>query len=88
MKKDREKFARMCVSCRKLKQKQDLIRVVKDDEHGLVIDSSYKMQKRGAYVCKDKKCILGLNKSNKLGRRFGVEVDQLFYQKLEDFLES
>ena len=88
MKKDREKFARMCVSCRKLKQKPDLIRVVKDENGGLIIDSSYKMQKRGAYICRDKKCILGLKKANKLGRQFGVEVNQLFYQELEEFLES
>lgn len=78
----------MCVSCRQLKSKQDLIRVVLDEEMGLIIDSSYKIQKRGAYVCKDIKCILGLKKANKLGRQFGVEVDELFYQKLEKFLES
>ena len=78
----------MCVSCRQLKSKQDLIRVVLDEEMGLIIDSSYKIQKRGVYVCKDIKCILGLKKANKLGRQFGVEVDKLFYQKLEKFLES
>ena len=87
MKKDRKKFSRMCVSCRQLKSKQELIRVVKDEDKGLIIDSSYKIQKRGAYVCKDKKCILGLKKANKLGRQFGLEVDQLFYQELENFLE-
>ena len=88
MKKDRPKFARMCVSCRKLKQKQDLIRLVKSDELGLIIDETYKMQKRGVYVCRDVKCIELLKKSNRLAKQFGLNISQDFYEKLKDFLEK
>ena len=88
MKKDRPKFARMCVSCRSLKQKAELIRIVKDSEKGLIIDETYKTQKRGLYVCKDIKCIELLKKSNRLNRQFGIDVNQDFYEELKQFLEN
>lgn len=88
MKKDRPKFARMCISCRKLKQKPELIRIVKDENLGLIIDETYKMQKRGAYVCKDIKCIELLKKSNRINRQFGIDANISFYDKLIKFLES
>ena len=88
MKKDRPKFARMCVSCRRLKQKLDLIRIVKDEKSGFLIDETYKMQKRGLYVCKDIGCVELLKKSNRLAKQFGGDVSKDFYDKLENFLES
>lgn len=48
---------RMCVACRSMRGKEDLIRLTKDNRAGLFIDESGKHGGRGAYICKDTACI-------------------------------
>ena len=48
---------RMCIVCRQMKQKQELVRVVKNKEGEVFIDPTFKANGRGAYVCKDQQCI-------------------------------
>lgn len=79
---------RMCISCRELKPKKELIRIVKNDNGDLQIDTSYKLQTRGTYICKDKECILKLKKSSKLKRQFNLDVSLEFYNNLEKIVES
>lgn len=47
---------RMCVACREMKPKSELLRVVAADS-GLAHDATYKAGGRGAYVCKKDVCI-------------------------------
>ena len=47
---------RMCVACREMKPKKDLIRVVKTAD-GIRLDKTGKLAGRGAYVCNDKECV-------------------------------
>lgn len=48
---------RMCVSCKTRKDKKDLVRVVLADDGRLVVDPTGKLPGRGAYLCRDEKCI-------------------------------
>ncbi|MBP5426973.1 MAG: YlxR family protein [Clostridiales bacterium] len=79
---------RMCMSCKKKVPKQDLIRVVRTDDNKLYIDTTYKIQTRGAYICKDNKCIGKVRKGDRLARLFSIESDESFYDKLQRFVES
>ncbi|MCL2621585.1 MAG: YlxR family protein [Firmicutes bacterium] len=54
MKINKTKNPRMCVVCRKREQKENLIRIVKTAD-GNVQDTTYKIQSRGLYICKDNK---------------------------------
>ena len=56
MKKVKRIPLRMCVACREMKPKEELMRVVAD-EGGLAHDETYKAGGRGAYVCKSGVCI-------------------------------
>lgn len=47
---------RMCVSCREMKDKKALFRLLVEDEQ-IVYDPTGKKAGRGAYICKDKACI-------------------------------
>ena len=58
---------RMCVVCRKMQQKKDLIRVVKNKEGEINYDPTGKLPGRGAYICASKECF------SKLGRTKGFE---------------
>lgn len=85
MKKTRKIPQRKCIVCGSLKDKGDLLRIVKNKEEGILIDESGKLNGRGAYVCKDESCIKGLKKSNKLNQAFKMKIDDGIYEELEAY---
>ena len=46
----------MCVACREMRAKKDLMRVV-CTEDGLKLDRTGKLSGRGAYLCRDAACM-------------------------------
>ena len=48
---------RMCVGCREMKPKRELIRVVRSPEGEVSIDPVGKKPGRGAYVCRSQACL-------------------------------
>ncbi|WP_308748792.1 RNase P modulator RnpM [uncultured Anaerococcus sp.] len=85
MKKTRKIPQRKCIVCGSLKDKEELLRIVKNKEEGILIDESGKLNGRGAYVCKDESCIKGLKKSNKLNQAFKMKIDDDIYEELEAY---
>lgn len=59
---------RMCVGCREMKQKRDLLRVVRTPEDEILIDFTGKKSGRGAYVCPDEACLARAIKQKQLDR--------------------
>ena len=47
---------RKCIGCNEMKDKKQLIRVVRNPNGDMNIDLSGKMAGRGAYVCQNQKC--------------------------------
>lgn len=85
MKKTRKIPQRKCIVCGELKDKNDLLRIVKNKEEGILIDERGKINGRGAYVCKSESCIKGLKKSNKLNQAFKMKIDDDIYEELEAY---
>ena len=52
---------RTCLSCREKKPKKDLVRILLNEENGLIVDVTGKKNGRGAYVCLNAKCVEKLN---------------------------
>ena len=48
---------RTCLGCNTKKNKQELIRIVKNKEGNISIDKTGKKEGRGAYICDDIKCL-------------------------------
>ncbi|HBQ85213.1 MAG TPA: DUF448 domain-containing protein [Syntrophomonas sp.] len=48
---------RMCVGCREMKNKRDLVRVVKTPEGSVLLDTTGKKSGRGAYICPKQECL-------------------------------
>ena len=71
--------------CGELKDKKDLLRIVKNKEEGILIDESGKKNGRGAYVCKSKACIEEALRTNKLNRVFRTEVPEELYEELKAY---
>lgn len=75
---------RMCVACRNMKDKKDLIRIVKDKEGNIFIDNTGKKNGRGAYICNDEECLKKLVKQKSLNKAFKTNVSEEIYKALEE----
>ena len=75
---------RMCVSCRELKEKRAMLRVVKNAESKIFIDFSSKASGRGAYVCDNPDCIKKLRKQRILNKVFSCAVEEEIYAAIEE----
>ena len=63
MLKQRKVPMRMCVGCREMKPKKELLRVVRSPKGNVAFDPVGKAPGRGAYVCRSVEC---LNKAIKI----------------------
>ena len=56
---------RTCIGCRQVKDKKELVRVVRTPEGAFCLDRSGKMNGRGAYLCPKRECLeLALRKGS------------------------
>ena len=72
---------RMCIVCRKMLQKNELVRVVKNTSGEIFVDETLKASGRGAWICKKNECTAKLTKNKSLNRAFSGEVHQEVYSK-------
>lgn len=82
MQKQRKTPMRMCVGCREMKPKKELLRVVKSPAGPIAIDRVGKAPGRGAYVCPDPACLKKAQKSKALDRALEVSVPAEVYEAL------
>ena len=78
---------RMCVGCYEMKEKRELIRVVKSAEGEIFLDPTGKKSGRGAYICKKSECLHKAQKTGKLDKAFSCKVSPEIYSLLESRLE-
>lgn len=76
---------RMCVSCRQMKPKTELLRIV-NTANGVVVDLTGKLNGRGVYLCKSKDCITRAIKNKKFDKVNGFSLDSV-KDKLESLIE-
>lgn len=76
----------MCLTCRTMKPKKELIRIVQKDDGSVDMDLTGKMNGRGAYICDDIQCFEKARKSKILNRNFSATIDDNLYNKLEEYI--
>lgn len=80
---------RMCVGCREMFPKKELIRVVCSPAGEVKVDKVGKAPGRGAYVCPKQSCLERAVKSRALERAFEHKIDEaVFHQLKEEIAES
>ena len=79
---------RQCVGCRTMKDKRELIRVVRSPEGNITLDATGKKSGRGAYVCPDGECLKKARKSRALERAFDTAIPPEVYEALEKEMEA
>jgi len=78
----------MCIGCREMKPKKELIRVVRSPEGEIDLDLKGKAPGRGSYLCSNKACVDKAAKNRLLEKAFGQKIDQEVYEKLKDKLNE
>lgn len=82
MTKERILKQRMCVVCRKRKDKQDFVRVVRKPTGEYIIDDTYKSAGRGAYICLNNDCISTAINKKYLNKTFKCNVPYDIYKAI------
>ena len=78
---------RMCVGCREMKEKRDLIRIVRTPEGEAVLDLSGKKSGRGAYVCRNAECLRRSIRQKQLERQLEITMTPEITEALTAELE-
>lgn len=79
---------RKCIACGMQGPKGELIRVVKNKDGEINVDTKGKMNGRGAYFCKNVECLKLAKKKNGLSRAFEMRIEPEIYDKLIEQLEN
>ena len=80
---------RTCICCRKEFAKKELLRIVRNKDGVISVDTTGKAAGRGAYICKSRECADKLVKKRVLNKTFACEIPQSVYDGLtEEILGS
>lgn len=79
---------RKCAGCGELKDKKDLIRVVRTPDGEFRIDATGKAAGRGAYICRNRECLDKAVKNHGLERSFKQKIDNDVYDRLAEELSN
>ncbi len=73
---------RTCMGCNEKKDKNKLIRIVKNKENEIHVDKTGKMAGRGAYICDDINCLEKVIKSKRLEKVLDIKISDEIYESL------
>lgn len=79
---------RKCVGCGEMKPKKELLRVLRTEEEGFVLDTTGKKNGRGAYICYSRDCFTKAVKNKGLERSFKQAVPAEVYARLEKEMDE
>ena len=79
---------RQCVGCGEMKNKKDMMRVLKTADGAIVLDVTGKKNGRGAYLCLQRDCLKLARKNKGLERSFKMSIPNEVYDSLEKEYEE
>ena len=79
---------RMCVGCREMKPKKELIRAVRSPEGEVTLDTTGKKAGRGAYVCRNAECLKRALKQRQLDRALETHLDDAVNVQLTETMQQ
>ena len=79
---------RQCVGCGEMKNKRDMMRVLKAADGAICLDVTGKKNGRGAYICTQRECLQKARRNKGLERSFKQAVPAEVYGHLEKEMEE
>ena len=78
---------RQCIGCGEMKNKKEMIRVLKTPEGEFALDATGRKNGRGAYLCPSMECLRRAVKTKGLERSFKMAIPKEVYETLEKEME-
>ena len=77
---------RKCVGCNEMKPKKELVRVLRQVDGEVILDTTGKANGRGAYVCKNEACLARAVKTKALERSLKSPISPEVFERLREEL--
>ncbi len=77
---------RSCVGCRSVRAKAELLRIVRTPLGEVRVDGSGKLGGRGAYLCRNERCVEQAMKQKRLARALGVPIGEELIEDVKGWL--
>ena len=74
---------RQCTGCREMKNKKEMIRVLKTAEGEILLDATGRKNGRGAYICRSFECLEKAMKNRGLERSLKTQIPEAVYEELK-----
>lgn len=79
---------RQCIGCGEMKNKKDLIRILKAADNTISIDATGKKNGRGAYICPNAECLKKAISHKGLERAFKTAIEPFVYEELKKEMDN
>lgn len=73
---------RKCIGCGEMKDKRELVRIVRNKDGEISVDLIGKKPGRGAYICKSIECLDKAQKAKRLERAFSTRIEPEIYDTM------
>ncbi len=70
-----------------MKNKKEMLRVLRTEEQGVILDTTGRKNGRGAYICPNAECMKRARKSKGLERAFKMPIPDEIYDSLTKEIE-
>ena len=77
---------RTCTVCRAQKNKNELLRIVKNKENIIKVDEKGKEPGRGAYICLNMECFEKAKKTKKLEKALDIKINDEIYDEIKNII--
>lgn len=74
---------RQCIGCREMKNKKEMLRVLKTAEGEILLDATGRKNGRGAYICRSAECLEKAVKNCGLERSLKTQIPEAVYEELK-----
>ncbi len=74
---------RKCIGCGEMKDKRELVRVVRNKDGEISVDLYGKKPGRGAYICRSAACLTKAQKAKRLERAFSTQIAPEIYEAMK-----
>lgn len=79
---------RKCTGCNEMKEKRELVRVVRSKDGEVSLDLTGKKPGRGAYICKNAACLKIARKAKRIERALDCTISPELYDIMEREIEN
>lgn len=79
---------RKCVVCNVRKDKNELLRIVRNKDGNIFVDPTGKENGRGTYICLSQECLEKARKTRALNSSLKANISEEIYQEIEKHVKT